>query len=103
MLYENLLITDEDVEVDGQKFKNCRFVRCRIIYNGGKVPEFIQCAFESCQWVFDGPAENTIQYFALLATGLGPGGSEVAESIFDSMRRGGVGHGTFVPTPAMRK
>jgi hypothetical protein len=102
MVYENLLITDEDVEVDKQIFRNCRFVESRIIYRGGKVPEFTNCAFESCQWVFDGPAEDTIQYFALLYSGLGLGGQELVEGIFDSIRQGGVGHGTLLPAPALR-
>jgi hypothetical protein len=102
LLYESLLITDEDVDVDGKTFKNCRFVGSRIIYEGGEVPKFTNCIFERCQWVFDGPAENTIQYFALLYNGLGPGGHELIEGIFDSIRRGGVGHGTLLPTPALR-
>jgi hypothetical protein len=102
MVYENLLITDENVKVDGKTFRNCRFVNCRIIYAGGKVPEFTDCVFESCQWVFDGPAENTIQYFALLSNGLGLGGRELIEGVFDSIRQGGVGHGTLVQTPALR-
>lgn len=103
MIYENLLITDEDVVVDEQIFRNCRFVGCRIVYNGGNIPEFTDCAFESCQWVFDGPAENTIQYFALLATGLGHGGAEIVDSVFSSINQGGVGHGTLMPTPALRR
>src|SRR5215218_1853227 len=102
---KDLLITDENVVVDGKTFNNCRFVECRILYKGGKVPEFTNCAFESCQWVFDGPAENTIQYFALLYTGLGLGGREIIEGIFDSIRQGGVGHGILedIPIPASRR
>jgi hypothetical protein len=49
MVYENLLITDEDVVVDDQIFRNCRFVSCRVIYNGGGVPEFTNCGIENCQ------------------------------------------------------
>jgi hypothetical protein len=102
MRYDNLIFTDETVKVDGNTYFNCRFVDSRIVYEGGPLPKFEHCVFERCQWVFDGPAENTIQYFALLYTGLGPGGKELMEGVFDSIRQGGVGHGTLLPTPALR-
>jgi hypothetical protein len=102
---KDLLITDENVEVDGKTFQNCHFIESRIIFKGGKVPEFTDCIFERCQWVFDGAAENTIQYFAALYTGLGLGGQEIIEGIFDSIRQGGVGHGILedIPIPASRR
>jgi hypothetical protein len=99
---ENLHITDETVSVDGRTFVNCRFTLSRIVYAGGPVPQFIECVFDRCQWVFDGPAENTIQYFALMFTGLGLGGQEIVEGVFDSIRKGGVGQGILEPTPAIR-
>jgi hypothetical protein len=102
MRYENLHFTDETVAVDDNQYENCRFTASRIVYAGGGVPVFANCVFDSCQWVFDGPAENTIQYFATLYTGLGPGGQQLIEGVFDSIRQGGVGHGTLLPTPALR-
>jgi hypothetical protein len=102
MRYDNLHFTDETVQVDGNAYHDCRFTVSRIVYEGGPIPEFVNCVFDRCQWVFDGPAENTIQYFALLYTALGPGGRELIENIFESIRKGGVGHGTLLPTPALR-
>jgi hypothetical protein len=102
MRYENLIFTDETVPVDGNTYFACHFVDSRLLYEGGEVPIFERCVFERCQWAFEGPAENTIQYFALMYTKLGPGGREIIEGIFDSIRRGGVGHGTLQPTPALR-
>jgi hypothetical protein len=102
MRYENLHFTDETVEVDGNEYQNCRFTESRIVYSGGAVPRFANCVFDRCQWVFDEAAENTIQYFALLYNGLGAGGQELIEGVFDSIRKGGVGYGTLLPTPALR-
>jgi hypothetical protein len=93
---------NQRVNVEGTGFQNCRFTNCHIIYTGGTLPVFASCIFDRCQWVFDGPAENTIQYFALLATQLGPGGLEIIEGVFESIRRGGVGHGILEHTPALR-
>ena len=102
---KDLIFTDEDVHIDEAKFINCIFRSSRIIYAGKPLPGFTNCSFDSCQWVFDGPAENTIQYFAALYTGLGPGGKELVEGVFDSIRQGGVGHGALVqgiPEPVLR-
>ena len=78
-LRENLRFTDEDVHIDEAQFFNCTFIACRIIYTGKPLPGFNNCTFDRCQWVFDGAAENTIQYFAALYTGLGPGRREIIE------------------------
>ncbi|MFT4039246.1 MAG: hypothetical protein QM692_13755 [Thermomicrobiales bacterium] len=102
MRYDALLFTDESVTVDGNAFHDCQFRESRLIYNGGEPPVFTNCLFERCEWVFDGPAENTIQYFAGLYTGLGDGGRHMIETIFDSIREGGVGQGALAHTPALR-
>lgn len=106
MRYDDLHFTDETVTVDGNEFHNCRFTGSRLVFTGmGALPKFANCVFDRCQWVFDGPAENTIQYFALLYNGLGPGGQELIEGLFDSIRHGGVGHGSLMPgtaEPALR-
>lgn len=104
-LRSGLIFTDEDIHIDEARYVDCVFRNCRIIFTGKPLPGFENCSFDSCQWVFDGPAENTIQYFAALYTGLGPGGRELMEGIFDSIRRGGVGHGALVsgiPEPMLR-
>ena len=100
MRYVNKHFTDETVRIDVDEFENCRFTECRIVFTGAGPAKFANCIFDQCQWVFDGPAENTIQYFAALYNGLGPGGKELIEGIFDSIRKGGVGHGALLPSPA---
>lgn len=98
MRHDNRHFTEETVKVDDNEYQNCRFTECRIVYTGTGIPKFANCVFERCQWVFDGAAENTIQYFASLYNGLGPGGRELIEGLFDSIRQGGVGYGALVPT-----
>lgn len=99
MRYDHKLFTDEDIRIDEDEFTNCEFVNCRIIFTGKGPASFSNCKFDQCQWVFDGPAEDTIQYLAALYTGLGPGGQDLVEGIFDSIRKGGVGHGALIPGP----
>jgi hypothetical protein len=97
MKYDQKLFTDEDIRIDENVYTSCIFRNCRIIFTGKGPAQFSNCKFDQCQWVFDDAAEQTIQYLAALYTGLGPGGEDLVEGIFDSIRQGGVGHGAIVP------
>lgn len=93
MLIEDKQISDENVYVDQNEYVHCLFIRCRIIFTGRGPARFERCTFDQCDWVFDGAAEETIQYLAALYNGLGSGGQDMVEGIFDSIRQGGTGHG----------
>ncbi len=98
MNYDGKTFTDVTIRIDEDVFTNSKFVRCRIVFTGVRPARFENCVFDRCEWVFDGPAENTIQYLAAMYNGLGTGGRELVEGLFDSIRKGGVGHGILVPT-----
>jgi hypothetical protein len=100
MKYDKQFITDENIRIDENEYTNSVFRNCRIIFTGKGPARFSNCQFEECQWVFDDAAEETIQYLAALYTGLDPGGKDLVEGIFDSIRRGGVGHGSLMPGPS---
>lgn len=100
MRYDGNQFTDETIKIDEDEFTNCRFIGCRIVFTGAGQAKIENCVFDRCQWVFDGPAENTIQYLAAMSNGLGPGGREIVEGIFESIRKGGVGQGILVPAPS---
>jgi hypothetical protein len=98
MRIENKQISDENVHVDSNEYIYCLFIRCRIIFTGKGPVRFERCTFDACDWVFDAAAEETIQYLAALYAGLGPGGRDLVEGLFDSIRQGGTGHGTLRPS-----
>ena len=62
----------QDVLIDGQRFFNCKFIQSRIVFRATAPVQFDQCVFTECQWVFDGPAENTLRFLSALANDLGP-------------------------------
>lgn len=105
MRYVNQTFNDEAIDVDGNQFHRCTFNRCKIIFNGKAGTEFVGCLFNQCDWVFDKGAEETLQYLAGLYSGLGPGGQNIVEAVFDSIRQGGVGHGALqeIPVPAAQR
>lgn len=100
----NETFVDQTIPVDDVLYQGCQFTRCRIVFQGTGHAHFETCVFNECQWVFDNGADNTLQYLAYLYRVLGPGGPDLVESIFASLRQGGVGHGAlaYLPSSALR-
>ena len=62
------VFNNETITLDGREFKSCIFIGCKLIYNGGEMPDFIgQCTFEKGT-VFDigGAAKRTITFLKFL-------------------------------------
>lgn len=92
------------VQVDDTLFIKCRFTQSKIIFEGTGPVSFDGCTFDRCDWVFDGPAEHALLYLTTLYHGLGDGGRELVEGIFESIRQGTVLQGQHIaqPQPALR-
>ncbi len=76
--------------IDGYHFVNCFFKQSKLIYRGEVPVSFAGCTFINCDWSFEGPAENTLQFLADLHTGLGLEGKQLVESVFSGIRRGQI-------------
>jgi hypothetical protein len=73
------------IELDGQVYDNCTFIRCELVYRGGGDPPlFGQCFFDSCEWRLDGAAFRTHAFFGILyQNGLG----EIVDRFIEEIRR----------------
>jgi hypothetical protein len=71
MKYQDVTFKNQTVEVDGNDYKNCTFEKCMMRFRGdGEPGSMIGSRITDCQWHFDGPAGNTIQFLtALYANG----------------------------------
>jgi hypothetical protein len=58
--------TTETVHLDGQIFFDCEFKQCRMIYEGGEIPIFTGCHFDSCDWRTEGAAGRTMTFLRFL-------------------------------------
>ncbi len=56
----------ETVALDGEAFSDCEFRDCRMVYAGGKPPEFSNCRFEGVEWKFEGAAAATLAHLKLV-------------------------------------
>jgi hypothetical protein len=61
-----LAFTDEALHVDGERYLDCEFNGCRLIYAGGEVPFFGGCHLHDCNWHLEGAADNTINLLRML-------------------------------------
>jgi hypothetical protein len=50
------------VEVDGNRYRNCVFEGCVMIYGGGAPPSFSGCHFRNSRLSFVGAAANTLAF-----------------------------------------
>lgn len=85
--FENETFRDRTVEIDGNQYTNCTFIKCRIVFTGFEEGVFDACNFIRCDWGFSGPAASTLNYLAAIYHGLGQTGQDMVEGIFESIRR----------------
>lgn len=78
------------LEVDGSTYERCKFLRCRIGFSAIDTVVFKECVFTQCEWIFEGPAETTLAYLSALYRGLGAGGQQLVDGIFQGIRDGTV-------------
>jgi hypothetical protein len=76
--------TDQALELDGNEFIGCTFVRCQLIYAGGPLPRFDSCSFDASPFNFHKGAGNALHFLRdLYHAGL----SQNVEALFEHIRK----------------
>jgi len=99
--FENETFRGRTIEIDGNQYINCTFIKCRIVFTGFEEGVFDECKFIRCDWGFSGPAVSTLNYLAAIYNGLGENGQDMVEGIFESIRRGIVTSGELLSSPTV--
>jgi hypothetical protein len=60
------IFNGETVPLDGERFADCEFQSCRMVYGGGEAPHFDGCQFKDCDWLFDEAAARTLKHLKLV-------------------------------------
>jgi hypothetical protein len=97
MLYTDREFIGQTVNLDGNRFVNCRFQDCQLVFYAYEPVSFDRCVFDECDWVFEGAADIMLSFLTALYHGLGKSGQDLVELIFDSVR-----NGSFVATTPTR-
>jgi hypothetical protein len=61
-----VIFNHETVALDGERFADCEFRDCRLVYRGGEPPSFEGCSFAGCDWLFEDAAANTLKHLKTL-------------------------------------
>ena len=92
--FQNQTFTNQELVVDGNIYKSCRFVSCLVIYQGGATPTFDDCTFTGLRIQLEEGAAQTVKYL----TGLYHGGlSNTVERVIDKVERGSLAPRKAVP------
>jgi len=67
------------LELDGNEYFNCTFIRCRLVYRGGRPPTLQTCRFDRCSWEFEDAAGRTLEFLRGLYHGMHAAGRELVE------------------------
>ena len=79
---------DQTIDLDFQKFEDCQFENCKLVYRGFGPVGMGGCSFKNVEWVFADAARNTVSFMTGLYSGAGEGGRELIEGTFENIRRG---------------
>lgn len=88
----------ERIDLHGKSFRDCKFTKCELVYDGDRSPTFSNNTFVDTVFVFTGPAVRTL-YFLGNIYHAGDGGREVIDKTFTDIRDGAI-HGHEVRTIA---
>ncbi|MEJ0064834.1 MAG: hypothetical protein WDM85_04875 [Caulobacteraceae bacterium] len=56
------IFNHETVQLDGERFSDCEFKNCRLVYRGGEPPKFDNCKFDDVDWRFEDAAARTMAH-----------------------------------------
>jgi hypothetical protein len=77
--YRDVSFEDEVVDLDDSIFTGCTFSRCDVRYSGGTF-QLAAVSFADCQFLFRGPAANTLGMLQWMRQE--PGGRELFDLTF---------------------
>lgn len=80
------VFNSESVALDGESFSDCQFQDCRMVYSGGKLPDFDNCRFDDCEWKFEDAAARTLAQLKLV---WGVGGKAPVQALIKEITGGG--------------
>jgi len=87
MRFEASVFTGGRIEIDGNEFVRCRFDGTKLVFKGLAPVTMVQAEFNNVEWVFDGPAANTLFFLRSVYHGLGDSGRQLVERTFEMIRQ----------------
>lgn len=64
-------VRGEVVQLDYADLRDTNYINCKLVYKGGSPPILVNCTFDTCEFVFENEALNTIRFIAGIANSSG--------------------------------
>lgn len=88
MLFNDQVIADQQIYLDGKSYERCTFRRVEFIYTGFGGVNLNNCDIQECTWTFSGPAEKALVFMSAVYNGFGEGGRLMMDKTMDGIRSG---------------
>jgi hypothetical protein len=86
MRYNNQSFFGDTVMLCGNEYLGCTFSKCKLVFSGEEALNMRDCLIREPEWIFTGPAGNTMKFLAASYHGMGDDGVRFVESIFNNIR-----------------
>lgn len=70
------IVEGKRIDLDYNTLKDTIYLRCLLVYEGGRPPKMVGCDFRECEFAFEGKALNTQLFMGAMANA-GPGGAKM--------------------------
>jgi hypothetical protein len=85
--YREEIFTDERIYLDKNDYWDCKFKQCKIIFDATGPVVLKRPTLIDCQFVFEGPAEKTLQFMRRLYAGeMGPMGQKAFRELLYNLQ-----------------
>lgn len=64
---EKTRIAREVIELDYKDFKDLELFDCKLVFKGGRRPNFENVHVKDCEFIFEGAADNTLEMLRMIA------------------------------------
>jgi hypothetical protein len=92
MRYEHEVFENRYIELDGNSYRDCKFLGCQLIFFGTAGVDLYDCLFRECHWSFQGNAGITLGFLAALYQGASPGSDRnLLDELVDAIKTGKLG------------
>jgi hypothetical protein len=89
MEHRDETIENKRIVLDGNTYTGCTFRNCYLVFRATEPCTLSVCGFYDCKWVFEGPAQSTIDFLTSVYHEMGEGGRNLVEATFQNVRTRG--------------
>ncbi|MBA3584279.1 MAG: hypothetical protein H0W36_07090 [Gemmatimonadetes bacterium] len=86
MKFTESIFLNDAIDIDDNEFTSCTFDSCTLAYSGGEFGKITDCSFNACRWEFSGAASRTVAFMKAMYQGMGDGGRQIVEDLFEKIR-----------------